>query len=55
MKVQFGKNESIYDKTSSVKESEIWSQGTGARRAIKDFLEIRRLENIPQMVEEKKC
>ena len=53
MKVQFGKNESKYNKTPSVKESEIWSQGTGG--AIKDFLEIRRLENIPQMVEEKKC
>ena len=51
MKIHFGKNESKYIKAQSVKESEIWSQGKGG--AIKDFFEIRRLENIPQMVEEK--
>ena len=51
MKIHFGKNESKYIKAQSVKESEIWSQGTGG--AIKDFLEIRRLENIPQMGKEK--
>ena len=51
MKIHFGKNESKYNKALSVKESEIWSQGTG--EAIKDFLEIRWLENIPQIVEEK--
>ena len=40
----------IRNKAQSAKESEIWSHGTGG--AIKDFLEIRRLENIPQEVEE---
>ena len=48
MKIHFGKNESKYIKAQSVKESEIWSQGKGG--AIKDFFEIRRLENIPKMV-----
>ena len=51
MKIHFGKNESKYDKAPSVKDLEIWSQCTGG--AIKDFLEIRRLENIPQMAEKK--
>ena len=53
MKIHFGKNESKYNKAPSVKESEIWSQGTGDSGAIKVSLKYAGLENIPQMVEEK--